>query len=57
MVGCSLTGVDHYEEYEGYFDESGEDDRPPDPVEGKAVDALRAFFDANRERVYSSRQV
>jgi hypothetical protein len=41
--------------------EDGADDyskhRPTDLVEEQAVDALRAFFEENRERVYSFRQV
>lgn len=38
------------------YDEFEEDIRPPDPVEGEAVEELRAFFEANRE-VFSSRQI
>ncbi len=43
-------------EYDDYLDEFYEDDRPPDLVEGKAVDELRAFFEVNRQ-AFSSRQV
>lgn len=42
--------------YDDYPEEFGEDDRPPDPAEGKAVDELRLFFEANRQ-VFSSRQI
>jgi hypothetical protein len=49
--------MDYFEEYADYFSELRSEDRPPDRVEEQAVDALRAFFDLNRNRVYSSRQI
>jgi hypothetical protein len=39
-----------------YMEEFAEDDRPPDAVEGQAVDELRLFFDKNRQ-VFSSRHI
>lgn len=48
--------MDDYEVYEDELPEEGTA-RPPDPVEGKAVEAVRSFFDRNRDRVFSSRQV
>jgi hypothetical protein len=52
--------VEHDEgAYEDYLDELANQghSRPPDPIEGQAVDEVRAFFEENRERVYSSRQI
>ena len=48
--------MDYEDEYD-FPDEEEDDPRPPDPVEGQAVEALRAYFEAHRERVFSSRQV
>lgn len=42
--------------YLAHLDDDYEE-RAPDRVEGEAVDALRAFFDEHRDRVFSSRQV
>jgi hypothetical protein len=39
-----------------FMEEHAEDDRPPDAVEGQAVEALRLFFDKNRQ-VFSSRHI
>lgn len=41
-------------DYDDLYEE--ELQRPPDPVEEKAIDELRIFFEANRE-VFSSRQI
>jgi hypothetical protein len=49
--------VDYYEEYADYLDELRSEEHPADPVEEQAVEALRTFFDRNRERVFTSRQV
>jgi hypothetical protein len=54
---CELPewDLDYFDEYSDYLDEVEE--RPPDPFERQAINALRAFFEANRERVFTSRQV
>jgi len=46
--------MDDFEDYEDYPDD---DQRGPDRYEEKAVEALRAHFESNREHVYSSRQI
>lgn len=43
-------------EFDDFFAEE-EEGRPPDPALDRAVEELRAFFDARRERVFYSRQV
>lgn len=55
---CRLMGHDAYfDDYEGYLEELEAVGRPPDSVERRAVEELRAFFEANQERVFSSRQI
>jgi len=44
----------NFDEYDDY---PKTDDRGPDRYEEQAVDALRAHFESNRDRVYSSRQI
>ncbi len=45
------------DDYLDYADYPDEELRPPDLTEGQAVDALRDYFEANVDRVYSSRQL
>lgn len=49
--------MDYFDEYSDYLDESYQEERTPDPVEGQAVGALRAFFAQHSQEVFSSRQI
>ena len=40
-----------------FLDDSNLEERPPDPREEEARDALQVFFDANPESVFFSRQI
>src|SRR3954471_11523937 len=45
------------EDYEDDYWEYPEEEKSPDLVEEQAVAALRTHFDANKDRVFTSRQI